>query len=162
MDTTPPATPASQPGQRWRFLRDVLIFQFKMLLGNFRDFALVPISLLAAVADLFLKNEREGHYFYKVMRWAWHSEEMINVYGLIKHEVGGTEVHPDHTIDAVISRIENAVVREYESGATAAGIKEALGKAIDQVHREMNTKGDQVRGVLVQTRRLLELRDKKD
>src|SRR5690242_8444163 len=95
-----------EPDHRWRFLRDVLVFQLKMLLGSLRDFALVPISLAAALLDLIVKGEREGHFFYKVMRWAWHSEEMINVYGLIKHEVGAAEVNPNYTIDAVINRIE--------------------------------------------------------
>src|SRR5581483_11251848 len=106
--------PEKKPDGRWRFLRDVLVFQFKMLLGSLRDFALVPISLAAALLDLIVKGEREGHFFYKVMRWAWHSEEMINVYGLIKEEVGATEVNPNYTVDSVISRIEGVVVREYE------------------------------------------------
>jgi hypothetical protein len=138
--------PEKKPDQRWRFLRDVLVFQFKMLLGSLRDFALVPVSLAAALLDLIVKGEREGYFFYKVMRWAWHSEEMINVYGLIKEEVGATEVNPAYTVDAVINRIEGVVVREYEKGGTAASIKGALDKVIDQVHRETRDKSDGIRG----------------
>ena len=36
------------PDHRWRFWRDVLVFQLKMFIGNLRDFALMPVSLGAA------------------------------------------------------------------------------------------------------------------
>jgi hypothetical protein len=150
---------ASSPDKnRWRFLRDVLVFQLKMLLGSFRDFALVPVSLGAALLDLIMKNE--GHLFYKVMRWAWHSEEMINVYSLIKNEVGDKTVDPNYTIDSVVARIEGVLVREYQKGGTAAGIKDALDKVIDQVHHETRATRDQVRGAFAGTKRALRLEDK--
>ncbi len=145
---------------RWRFLRDVLVFQLKMLLGNLRDFALVPVSLAAALLDLITGNE--GYFFYKVMRWAWHSEEMINVYSLIKDEVGEKVVDPNYTIDSVIARIEGALVREYKEGGTAAGIKSALDKVIDQVHRETRGKKEQVREAIAGTKRALGLEDRRE
>src|SRR6476659_1928819 len=54
---------------RWRFLRDVVVFQLKMLLDNVRDFALMPISLVAAALDLLFKSDREGALFYRVLHW---------------------------------------------------------------------------------------------
>jgi hypothetical protein len=156
--TTEPATPKN----RWRFLRDVLVFQVKMLLGSFRDFALVPVSLAAALLDLIYKGEREGYFFYKVMRWAWHSEEMINVYSLIKDEVGEKAVDPNYTVDSVVARIEGAVVREYQKGGSALNIKAALEKVIDQVHREKRATRDQVRDAFAGTKRVLGLKDKGD
>jgi hypothetical protein len=162
MNTDPAPIPAKEPDHRWRFLRDVLVFQVKMLLGSFRDFALVPISLGAALLDLIMKNEHEGYFFYKVMRWAWHSEEMINVYSLIKNEVGETMVEPSYTVDSVIARIEGVLVREYQKGGTAAGIKDALDKVIDQVHQETHATKDHVRGALAGTKRALGLEDKRE
>jgi hypothetical protein len=162
MSTEPARIPGKKTDHRWRFLRDVLVFQLKMLIGSFRDFALVPVSLGAALLDLIMKNEREGYLFYKVMRWAWHSEEMINVYSLIKDEVGEKEVDPNHTVDSVIARIEGVLVREYQKGGTAAGIKNALDKVIDQVHHETSSTRDHVRGALAGTKRALGLEDKKE
>src|SRR5688500_19470963 len=43
----------------WRFLLDVVVFQIKMLLVNLRDFALMPVSLAAALIDLVIRGERE-------------------------------------------------------------------------------------------------------
>ena len=52
------APPSADSHARWRFLRDVIVFQLKMLLDNVRDFALMPISLIAAALDLVFKSDR--------------------------------------------------------------------------------------------------------
>ncbi|MDQ2946261.1 MAG: hypothetical protein M3Y27_10025 [Acidobacteriota bacterium] len=135
-------------GGRWRFLRDVLVFQLKLMLSGFRDLALVPVSLVAALIDVVFKGEREGSLFYRVLRWSWHSEEMINVYSPIQHEVAEIEVNPSYTVDAVVERIENVVVREYEKGGTAASIKAALDKVINQVHDETRTAAERAKKIL--------------
>ena len=145
MNSLSPPPPA-RSGERWRFLRDVVVFQLKLLLDNLRDFALVPISLVAALIDLVYKGEREGALFYKVLRWGAHSEEVINVYSAIEdHPPGSFKVNPAYTVDAVIARLEGVLVREYEKGGTAASIKAAMDRAIDQLHRETKEKGDRAR-----------------
>ena len=148
MDSVSSPSPTAS-GERWRFLRDVMVFQLKLLLDNVRDFALVPISLVAALIDLVYKGEREGTLFYKVLRWGAHSEEVIDVYSAIEdHPQGDFKVNRNYTVDAVIARLEGVVVREYEKGGTAASIKAALDRAIDQLHRETKEKGDRVRDVV--------------
>ena len=142
-------SPRPAGADRWKFLRDVLVFQLKMLLDNVRDFALMPVSLVAALIDLFIKGEREGALFYQVLRWGAHSEEMIDVYSAIEtHE--RSEVNPNYTVDAVIARLEGVLVRECEKGGTAASIKTAMDRAIDQIHKE--TSGPRELAVDVVTR----------
>ena len=141
--------PRSGSSERWRFFRDVVIFQVKMLLDNVRDFALMPISLIAAIIDVVYKGKREGALFHKVLRWCAHSEEAINVYSAIEHHPAGSfQVNPAYTVDAVVARLEGVLVREYEKGGTAASIKTALDRAIDQVHRETRDKSDRARDVV--------------
>lgn len=131
--TTP--LPPSDPHARWRFLRDVAVFQFKLFLDNLRDFALVPITLLAAGIDLVFKGEKEGQLFYKVLEWGWHSERIIDLYSVIEHDENEPLGH-DFTVDAVLARLEAVVVREYEKGGTAASVKAAVDRAIDQIQHE--------------------------
>ena len=148
MDSVSSPSPAAS-GERWRFLRDVAVFQLKLFLDNVRDFALVPISLVAALIDLVYKGEREGTLFYKVLRWGAHSEQVIDVYSAIEdHPPSDFKVNRNYTVDSVIARLEGVVVREYEKGGTAASIKAALDRAIDQLHRETKEKGDRVRDVV--------------
>ena len=136
MTQPPSATPQTQSTERWRFLRDVVVFQVKMLLDNIRDFALMPISLFAALIDLVSKGEREGALFYRVLRWGSHSEQVIDVYSAIEDEKNEFKVGRAYTVDGVIARLEGVLVREYEKGGTAASIKAAMDRAIDQLHAE--------------------------
>jgi hypothetical protein len=57
-------------------------------------------------------------------------------------------VNPNFTVDSVIARLEAVVVGEYEKGGTAASIKAAVDKAIDQVHRETREQGERARNVV--------------
>src|ERR1051325_5858233 len=125
----------------WRFLRDVLVFQLKMLLDNIRDFALMPITLVAAGIDLISKGERQGALFYKVLRWGAHSEDVIDVYSAIEdHDPGNFKINPNYTVDAVMARLEGVLVRECEKGGTAASVKAAMDTAFDQLQREKRKK----------------------
>ena len=135
--------------ERWRFWRDVLVFQLKMFIGNLRDFALMPVSLGAALIDLVSKGEREGALFYRVMRWGAHSEEVLDAYSPIKHELQDRKVNPNYTVDAVVARLEGVLVREYEKGGTATTIKAALDRTIDQLHRETGKHRERARTAVV-------------
>ncbi len=151
--TLPPSTsPRTNSNERWKFVRDVVIFQLKMLLGNVRDFALMPVSLAAALIDLVSRGEREGALFYKVLRWGAHSEDVIDVYSAIEHhEPGDFKISPAYTVDGVIARIEGVVVREVEKGGTAASIKTAMDRAIDQLHAETGGARDKARDAVART-----------
>lgn len=159
-ETEPPGLTQGNGHERWRFWRDVLVFQLKMLLGNLRDFALIPVSLTAALIDLICKGEREGSLFYKVLRWGWHSEEVLDVYSPIRHETAESKINPNYTVDSVIARLEGVVVREYEKGGTAASIKAALDRTIDQLHHETRGKRNRAREVVARaTHRLRSRRE---
>lgn len=159
MDPTSFPPPPAGSGERWRFLRDVMVFQLKLFLDNVRDFALIPISLVAALIDLVYKGEREGALFYKVLRWGAHSEKVIDVYSAIEdHPQGSFKVNPAYTVDAVIGRLEGVVLREYEKGGTAASIKAAMDRAIDQLHHETKEKGDRAKDVVARAADKLRLK----
>ena len=144
MSSPKPLSVESGSNERWKFFRDVLVFQLKMLLDNVRDFALMPISLVAALIDLIFKGKRQGSLFYQVLRWGAHSEEVINVYSAIEAQEK-PRVNPNYTVDAVIARLESVLVRECEKGGTATSIKAAMDRAIDQIQFETSGPRDQAR-----------------
>ena len=141
----PPLIP--EPHARWRFLGDVLVFQFKLFLDNLRDFALVPITLLAALIDLLFKGEKEGQLFYKVLEWGWHSERVIDLYSMIEADPDAPLGH-DFTVDAVIARLEAVVLREYEKGGTTASVKAAVDRTIDQIQSESSPRRKKARDAI--------------
>ena len=157
MSSTDPLTVQRSNDDHWKFLRDVLVFELKMFLDNVRDFALMPISLVAALIDLIFKGERQGTLFYQVLRWGAHSEEVINVYSAIDAH-WRPAVNPKYTVDAVIARLEGVLVRECEKGGTAASIKTAMDRAIGQIQTEAG--GSRDRAIEVVARATDKLRSK--
>ncbi len=143
MSSADPVTvkPEGNKDDHWPFLRDVIVFQLKMLLDNVRDFALMPISLAAAVIDLLFRGERQGSLFYQVLRWGKHSEQVIDVYSAV--ETPGSEINHEYTLDAVIARLEGVLARECEKGGTAASVKTAMDRAIRQI--QIDTTGPRER-----------------
>src|SRR5438445_13886914 len=93
--------------ERWQFWRDVLVFELKMFIGNLRDFALMPVSLGAALIDLTSKGEREGSLFYRVLRWGARSDQVLDAYSPIKHELKDRKVNHNYTVDPVMARLES-------------------------------------------------------
>ena len=125
-----------------------------MFLDNVRDFALMPVSLGAAVIDLIVRGKREGTCFYKVLEWGAHSERMIAVYSALERRgVGESQLNRNYTVDAVISKLETAIMREYEKGGSAASVTLAVDRAIDQLQTGVGDRGKNVVGRAANTLR---------
>jgi len=154
-----PEAPRPNADARWAFIRDVLVFEVKLILDNFRDFLLVPASLIAAGLDLCLKGEREGERFYKVLEWGRHSEAVIDVYSCIERgEAGGEDLKHNYTVDAVIARLESVIVREYEKGGTAASMKAAVDGALDKLQKETGDRHAQAKDAVAKAVEKLKLK----
>jgi len=117
-----------EPNARWKFLRDVAVFEAKLSLNNLHNFFQVPLTLAIAVFDLLLRGKVEGR-FYKFVEIGRTIDDSIDIYSVIADRE--RPLNTDFTVDAVVSRLEAVIVREYEKGGTAASIKEAVDKALD-------------------------------
>lgn len=130
-DSLPPV-PEDEPDGRWPFLRDVLVLQLKLLIGNLHNFVLIPATLAAAALDILFKSVRHGSRFYRVLDWGRRADEAIGLYSALDRKE--EPVKNELSIDALVARLEEAVVREYEKGSTATTMKSAVDRILDQVH----------------------------
>ncbi|HEY0106692.1 MAG TPA: hypothetical protein VGB91_11460 [Rhizomicrobium sp.] len=122
-------SPPSGPHARWKFLRDVAVFEAKLALNNLHNFFQIPLTFAVALFDLVVKGESEGARFYKLVEMGRTIDDAIDIYSIVAHRE--RSLNKDFTVDAVIGRLESVIVREYEKGGTAASVKQALDKAID-------------------------------
>ncbi len=129
---TESAPPRAGERSRWRFFSDVLALQLKLLAGNVHNFFLIPATLAAALLDLIFKSEGHGSRFYRVLEWGRRAEEAIGLYSAL--DTDRDAVKHDFTVDMVVSQLESVIVREYEKGATVAGMKAAVDRALDLLH----------------------------
>jgi hypothetical protein len=83
------------------------------------------------VFDVVVKGKTEGERFYKLVEMGRTIDDAIDIYSIVEHRE--RSLNKDYTVDAVIARFEGIIKREYEKGGTAASVKAAVDKAIDQM-----------------------------
>ena len=128
-------TPAPEVPDRWEFLRDVLVFQLKLLLDAVRDLVLSPVSIVAGVIDLISGDEPPGRYFYRLLAFGGRTDTWINLFGMPGRpdEPGGDE---GVTIDSLVAQVERLIVDQYERGGVTASAKQAIDRSLDAISRK--------------------------
>ena len=69
-------------------------------------------------------------------------DDAIDIYSVIAHREKA--MNTSYTVDNVISSVEGAIVREYQKGGTAASMKSAVDKVIDEMQARTDAGKDKV------------------
>ena len=136
----PPPAPASNADTRWKFIRDVAVFELKLVLNNVHNFVQVPMTLAVAVFDLVFRGKQDGERFYKIVEYGRTIDDSIGIYSIIDHRE--RSLNSDYTMDAVLSRVEGVIVREFEKGGTATSVKAAVDRVLDEMQARTGPVGD--------------------
>lgn len=62
-------------------LRDLMIFQLKLIMDGMKDIVLSPVSALAAGIDILFPGPQTGHRFYMVMAIGEKFDRWLNLFG---------------------------------------------------------------------------------
>jgi hypothetical protein len=146
-DLVPQPQPETAPvpandDARWQFLRDVAVFELKLALNNLHNFFQIPLTLGVAVIDVVFKRKTEGERFYKLVEFGRTIDDSIGIYSIIDHRE--RSMNSDYTVDAVLSRVEGVIKREFEKGGTAASVKAAVDRAMDEMQARTGPAGEKV------------------
>jgi len=123
---------------RWTLIRDVAVFQVKLLFDGLRDVLLVPVSLIAGLISVFKSGDQPGPEFYDLLKFGRRSERWINLFGAAGHYHGPAADDEDllgEDIDDLVSRVETFVIDEYQKGGVTAQAKDRLDGAINALQR---------------------------
>ena len=124
---------------RWTLIRDLFVFQAKLIVDGFRDLLLVPASLVAGIWSLVTgDSNRPGPQFYQLVSLGKQSEVWIDLFKA--YENAPEEVRREHELatgnmDELVARLESYVVDEYERGGVTAQAKARIDKALDAIQR---------------------------
>ena len=133
---------AGDHADRWTLIRDLFVFQAKLLVDGLRDLLLVPASLVAGIWSLVGgENGRPGPQFYKLVSLGKESELWIDLFKA--YENAPEEVRREHeftvkNMDELVDTFESFVVDEYERGGVTAQAKERIDNALDAIQRSRN------------------------
>lgn len=121
----------------WTLLRDIGVFQVKLVIDGLRDFILVPASLVAGLISLAkARNGEPGKQFYELVGVGKQSEQWINLFGALKNappDIAPRKHFGDREMDDIVSRVEEFVVDEYKRGGVTAQARERLNEALNKL-----------------------------
>jgi hypothetical protein len=107
------------------FLRDVAVFQGKLMLDGLRDIILFPVSFLAAAVDCLSRDASTGRHFYEVMHFARETERWVNLFEAADRAPDTQRPRPSISgpgLDEMIGKARvRADARGRETGAGAVG-----------------------------------------
>ena len=143
---TQPADPsdATGPDGRWELIRDVVVFQLKLLLDALRDVLLSPASIVAGLLDLASGDDPPGRNFKRLLAAGRRSDAWINLFGHEPPEsesdtAGAERSEKVQSVDSLVGHVERLLVEQVERGGVTASAKEAIDRSLDRVTR---TTGD--------------------
>jgi hypothetical protein len=126
--------PETSPHNHWALLRDLLAFQVKLGLDGLRDLALIPVSIVAFIAGVIVHPSTPGIYFYKLLSLGRQSDRWINLFG---------EHHSDHSqADNYVSKVETAVVNQYQKGGLVKQITDRTDEVISNLQQSTGNDED--------------------
>ncbi|MDH5457008.1 MAG: hypothetical protein OEY37_13095, partial [Gammaproteobacteria bacterium] len=121
-------------------IRDIAVFQAKLVVDGLRDLLLVPASLIVGIVSLASGIDgRPGTQFYRLLGVGKESERWINLFGALRNAPPDLELpepFPDADIDDIVGRIEGFVIDEHKRGGMTAQAKERFDKALDALQRK--------------------------
>lgn len=133
------AEPLQQGPDRWTLIRDVAVFQVKLVFDGLRDLILVPVSLVTAIISLMQGGDRPGPQFYDLLRLGKESEHWINLFAAADRtsvSMLPADRFAGKDIDSMVSRVEAFVVDEYKKGGLTTQAKDHFDKVLESMRRK--------------------------
>lgn len=96
-------------------MRDLAIFQVKLLLDGLKDIVLAPLAVVVALVDMLFPGAERGHRFYALMRLGERFDRWLNLFsGAERAERSSDGLFGDQrtTADSMLGRIESMLVDE--------------------------------------------------
>ena len=128
--TEPSSTVASGRTPHQQLIRDVVVFQFKLIVDGLRDLILVPTSLVVGIVSLLSGSDgKPGDQFYRLLAVGKQSERWIDLFDAVKNAPEGSldeNAFANRNIDHLIDEFEGYVRDDHKNGGLTAQAKERL------------------------------------
>jgi hypothetical protein len=136
-------SPKKPPLDNRTLIRDIVVFQFKLIVDGLRDFVLVPVALIAGLVSLVSGEKgRPGPQFYQLLDMGKKSEHWIDLFGALRHAppdlVDGIRF-PDAGIDDFLDHVEDFMVDEEKRGGLTAQARERFERILRRLQDRRNS-----------------------
>jgi hypothetical protein len=104
-------------------IRDLAVFQIKLLLDGLKDIIISPLAIGAAAFDILAPTSRRGERFYRVMHLGEKFDHWLNLFGASQAALqneGGLFSASRAGADSLLGKLEEMVIGRQETEAEAA------------------------------------------
>ncbi len=124
----------AKTSKRAELVRESLVFQLKLVVDGFRDFLLVPVSLVATLVGLLRSADDPEVEYNRVLDLGRKSERWINLFG--QHDPI-EEAGDAGSLDRLVMRVEEVLKDEAARGDISDTASKAIGRALDTVQETL-------------------------
>lgn len=129
---------------RWRLVRDSLIFQVKLGLDALRDLLLSPVSIGCTLYDLIKGHDQHNSSFYKLMALGQKSDHWLNLFGCgdqprdaqKKVWLQGAKANDnqgERNVDQLFAQVEALLKEQHNQGGLTASAKTSIDRYLDKI-----------------------------
>ena len=118
----------------WRLLRDVLVFQFKLVMDGVRDVILSPVSIVVVLFGFVSHRENPDRYFKRLLIFGRRTDLWINLFGSSNHQPSVSDTV--QSSDAYIKKLEDLLIIEYNKGGLVKGLKDGTDDLISRIRND--------------------------
>lgn len=140
VSSTPAVPEPDVHAQRWKLVRDLAVFQTKLLVDGLKDLVLAPIALMAAVLGILMYRDDPGRPFRALLHWGHGFDRWVNLFGIADPRAlpaadgDSTREAASPGLDAYVQKVERALTDEVRRGGLTAKAKDAIDRALDSLH----------------------------
>lgn len=122
---------------RWGLIRDVLVFQGKLLIDGLRDVLLAPAALITGILAIVAPNPRTERLFFDVLRLGIRLDAWINLFGALsrkrRRQELGIDASDPESLDVLLDKVEQMLKRLHARGGLTRQAKEQIDKVLDSI-----------------------------
>ncbi len=119
-------------GSRWLFIRDVVVFQLKLVLDGLRDALMIPISIAAAVVDLVISADEHSGLFYRIVALGRSSEDYIDLFEAADRvEPRAAMPGGESGVDELFRKVEGFLQEQDRKGGLTSTARVRVDKLLD-------------------------------
>lgn len=140
---------SEQESHRLLTLKNLGIFQFKLMLDAFRDILLSPVAIGCGIIDLLKNNNEEHSYLKRLMAVGHLSDQWLNLFSYRSKkntvETAGADLTPhlvktadSQTLDEVVDKIEDVIREHIAKDNQSAKSLQAMQQQLKQIHQKLS------------------------
>lgn len=122
---------------RWELIRDVLVFQGKLVVDGLRDVLLAPAALITGILAIVAPNPTTERLFFDVLRLGVRLDAWINLFGALsrkrRRQELGIDASDPESIDILLDKVEQLLKRLHARGGLTRQAKEQIDRVLDSI-----------------------------